>query len=61
MHGWDTALTVDWEDIDLQDQVEEAKARLYLSQAARNERETAAATADGGTDVREEEHGDEDR
>ena len=61
MHGWDTALTVDWEDIDLQDQVEEAKARLYLSQAARNERETAAATVDGGTDIREEEHGDEDR
>ena len=62
MHGWDVPFTVDWEDIDLQDQVEEAKARLYLSQAARNERETAAMASVGdGGGLREEEHEDEDR
>lgn len=33
MHGYDCAVTVDWEEINLQDQVEEAKAALYQEQA----------------------------
>lgn len=32
MHGYATTLTVEWETINLQDEVEEAKAALYLAQ-----------------------------
>lgn len=39
MHGYDCPFTVDWEEINLQDQVEEAKAALYRQQAAQLERE----------------------
>ena len=35
MRGLDTPFTVEWEDINLQDQVEEAKAELYRRQAER--------------------------
>ena len=35
LHGYDDAVTVDWEDINLQDEVEEARARLYREQAER--------------------------
>ena len=34
MHGYDGGFQVDWEEINLQDQVEEAKAELYRQQAA---------------------------
>jgi hypothetical protein len=33
LHGYDSRVNVDWEDINLQDIVEEAKARLYRAQA----------------------------
>ena len=33
MHGYGCRFEVDWEDINLQDEVEEAKAALYLQQA----------------------------
>ena len=33
MHGYDTAFEVVWDDINLQDQVEEARAALYRAQA----------------------------
>lgn len=33
MHGYDCPFAVDWEEINLQDQVEEAKAALYRQQA----------------------------
>ncbi len=43
MHGYDCLFTVDWEEINLQDQVEEAKAALYRQQAiqleAQNQKE----------------------
>ena len=32
MHGYATTLTVEWETINLQDEVEEARAALYLAQ-----------------------------
>lgn len=38
MHGYDTPFAVEWEEINLQDQVEEAKAALYRQQAAKLER-----------------------
>lgn len=37
MHGYDCPFTVEWEEINLQDQVEEAKAELYRQQARRLE------------------------
>ncbi|MBR5534815.1 MAG: serine/threonine protein phosphatase [Ruminiclostridium sp.] len=39
MHGYDCPFQVEWEEINLQDQVEEARAELYRQQAARLERE----------------------
>ena len=33
LHGYGCRFTVDWEDINLQDEVEEARAALYLQQA----------------------------
>ena len=33
LHGFDRRVTVDWEDINLQDLVEEARAELYREQA----------------------------
>ena len=33
LHGWGGDVTVDWADINLQDFVEEARAKLYLAQA----------------------------
>ena len=35
MHGYGCRFMVDWEDINLQDEVEEARAALYLQQARR--------------------------
>lgn len=37
MHGYDCPFQVDWEEINLQDQVEEAKAELYRQQARKLE------------------------
>ena len=33
LHGWGGDVTEDWADINLQDFVEEARAKLYLAQA----------------------------
>jgi hypothetical protein len=33
MHGYDCGFTVEWDQINLQDDVEEARARLYDAQA----------------------------
>ena len=33
LHGFDGGVRVEWEDIDLQDEVEQARATLYLAQA----------------------------
>ena len=33
MHGYDCGFSVEWEDINLQDEVEDARAALYLEQA----------------------------
>lgn len=43
LHGKDCAVTVEWEEINLQDEVEEAKAALYLQQARRLEIENDRA------------------
>ena len=39
LRGADGGVTVEWEDIDLQDEVEEARAGLYRAQAERLRRE----------------------
>ena len=39
LHGVAGTVTVDWEDIDLQDLVEEARAALYRAQAEQIRRE----------------------
>ena len=36
LHGYDCSYEVNWDDINLQDEVEEAQAELYRSQAERN-------------------------
>ena len=43
LHGFDEDLEVQWEDINLQDQVEEAHAALYRAQAHQLESKTAGA------------------
>ncbi len=43
LHGYGCRFKVDWEDINLQDEVEEAKAALYLQQARRLELENKEA------------------
>ena len=43
LHGYGCRFTVDWEDINLQDEVEEAKAALYLQQARKLELENKEA------------------
>ena len=45
MHGYVCGFTVDWEDINLQDQVEEARAELYREQARKLRLENDAAEA----------------
>ena len=37
LHGYDCPFAVEWEEINLQDQVEEARAELYRQQAAQLE------------------------
>lgn len=52
MHGKDCAFQVEWEEIDLQDQVEEARAALYRQQAeqmARGEQRSGKTTGEGGS------------
>lgn len=53
MHGYDDRFQVDWEEINLQDQVEEARAALYRQQAAQ-----LAPGEKKATGKKEEEHGD---
>ena len=42
MHGYDAPYEILWDDINLQDEVEEAKARWYDAQALKLEEETKA-------------------
>ncbi len=46
LHGYDPRVTILWEDINLQDQVEEAKALLYQQQARRLKLENDAMEED---------------
>lgn len=39
MHGYDCGVSVEWEPINLQDEVEEARAALFLAQAEKIDRE----------------------
>ena len=41
LHGYDDRVEMEWEDINLQDLVEEARARLYRAQAEQLEEELA--------------------
>ena len=41
LHGWPEDLEVEWEDINLQDLVEEARAELYHAQAEQIGKENA--------------------
>ena len=45
MHGYDCGFSVEWEDINLQDEVEDARAALYLEQARKLRIENDAAEA----------------
>ena len=45
MHGYGCGFSVVWDDINLQDQVEEARAALYREQARRLRIENDAAEA----------------
>lgn len=49
MHGYDGRVEAVWEDINLQDQVEEARAALYLEQARKLRLENDAAEAASAT------------
>jgi hypothetical protein len=49
MHGYSCGFCVEWEDINLQDQVEEARAALYLEQARKLRIENDAAEGAGRT------------
>lgn len=42
VHGFDPEVTVDWDEVDLQDLVEEARAELYRQQAERVRQENEA-------------------
>ena len=46
MHGYSCDFTVEWEDINLQDEVEDARAALYLEQARKLRLENDAAEAE---------------
>ena len=59
MHGYDCPFQLEWEEINLQDQVEEAKAELYRQQARKLETGEEAgpqegAAASGGPEETEE-------
>lgn len=41
LHGFDDRVELEWEDIDLQDMVEEARAELYRAQADKLREEMA--------------------
>lgn len=55
LHGWDCPFQVVWEEINLQDQVEEARAALYHQQAQQLERQVAQERRQP---EKEEDHGD---
>jgi len=52
MHGYDTPFAVEWEEINLQDQVEEARAELFRQQAAKLERENVKEESHENRDER---------
>ena len=60
LHGKDSDVQVEWEEINLQDQVEEARAALYRQQARQLEGEqpTRPSQATPKTHGEEETHGD---
>ena len=60
LHGKDSDVQVEWEEINLQDQVEEARAALYRQQARQleGERPTQPSQAPQKTHGEEETHGD---
>lgn len=60
LHGKDSDVQVEWEEINLQDQVEEARAALYRQQARQLEGEqpTRPSQAPPKTHGEEETHGD---
>ena len=60
LHGKDSDVQVEWEEINLQDQVEEARAALYRQQARQLEGEqpTRPSQASPKTHGEEETHGD---
>ena len=52
MHGYDTPFAVEWEEINRQDQVEEARAELFRQQAAKLERENVKEESHENRDER---------
>ena len=62
MHGYDCPFQLEWEEINLQDQVEEAKAALYRQQARKLEGgEDAPTQAEDASGDPEENTEDEDK
>ena len=55
MHGYDCPFQVDWEEINLQDQVEEAKAELYRQQAQKLEQGEAEPLWEDNEDQEDQE------
>ena len=55
MHGYDCSFQVEWEEINLQDQVEEAKAELYRQQARKLEQGEAEPLWEDGEDQEDQE------
>ena len=49
LHGYAPKAEILWEDINLQDLTEEARAELYRAQAENLKRETAQNKTQGGT------------
>jgi len=49
LHGYDPKAEILWEDINLQDLTEEARAELYRAQAEKLKQETVQNTTQGGT------------
>lgn len=49
LHGYEPKAEILWEDINLQDLTEEARAELYRAQAERLNQETAQNKTQGGT------------
>ena len=64
LHGYGCPFQVVWEEINLQDQVEEARAALYRQQAqqlARGEKQTHQREGNPDQEEKEEDHADRDQ